>query len=327
MKIGTRSWTRGISLAALLAVLAVAPIRAQQPIPLPDPPEPPDVDLEQAVELSANLVTVTVVVRDASGALVTDLTPTDFAIYEDGKRQDVDRFYRQGEVPLRLALLFDASLSVKERLDFEQRAAARFFTAVIRPGDQAALVSVATEWRVEQALTGSAGALVDATNRLEAGGITSLYAAIQGTAKYLGEVQGRHVMLVLSDGYDTKGRETLKDTLEVAQRNDIVIYGISPAGAGDDATAAGRIGAEALRQLCEDTGGRAFYPPLAAKPAEELETLNRIYTRIVEELHGQYVLTYYSKAPAIEGGRFRTLRVEVSRPGVTATARKGYYAK
>jgi Ca-activated chloride channel homolog len=327
MKIDTRSWTRGISLAALFAVLAVAPLRAQQPIPPPDPPEPPDVDLEQAVELSANLVTVTVVVRDASGALVTDLTPSDFAIYEEGKRQDVDRFYRQGEVPLRLALLFDASLSVKERLDFEKRAASRFVTSVIRPGDQVALVSVATEWRIEQALTGSAGALVDATNRLEAGGITSLYAAIQGTSKYLGEVQGRHVMLVLSDGYDTKGRETLKDTLEVAQRNDIVIYGISPAGAGDDATAAGRIGAEALRQLCEDTGGRAFYPPFQAKPAEELETLNRIYTRIVEELHGQYVLTYYSNAPAVEGGRFRSLRVEVSRPGVTATARKGYYAK
>lgn len=327
MGIGRRVWPRGLAVLVLLVLVTAGPLRAQQPIQDPEPPEPPDVGLDQAVELSANLVTVTVVVRDNAGTLVTDLTPAEFAIYEEGKRQEVDQFYRQGEVPLRLALLFDASLSVKERLDFEKRASARFFTAVLRPGDQAALVSVSTEWKVEQPLTGSAGALVDATSRLGAEGITSLYSAVQGASKYLGEAQGRRVLLLLTDGYDTKGRETLKDTLEVAQRNDMVVYGVSPSGAGDDATAAGRIGAEALRRLSEETGGRAFYPPLVAKPAEEAALLDRIYTRIVEELHGQYVLTYYSNAPAVDAGRFRALRVEVARPGVTATARKGYYAK
>src|SRR5262249_12895074 len=155
----------------------------------PPPPEPPD-EGDQSVQLSANLVPITVLVRDGSGAIVTDLAATDFTITEDGKRQDVDKFYHQGEVPLRLALLFDASISIKNRLDFEKRAASRFFSEVLRPGDQAALFSISTEWRLEQPLTGSAGALVDATDRLTASGITSLYNAIDGASKNLGAVEG-----------------------------------------------------------------------------------------------------------------------------------------
>jgi len=242
------------------------------------------------------------------------------------KRQDVDRFYHQGEVPLRLALLFDASISIKDRIDFEKRAAARFFADVLRPGDQAALLSISTEWRVEQALTGSAAALTEATSRLRAAGTTSLYGAIQGASKNLGAGDGRHVLVVLSDGYDTRQRETLASALEVAQRNDSVIYCISPAGAGDDASASGRIGATALRQLADQTGGRAFFPPIQEKLSQESATLDAIYKRIVEELQAQYVITYYSTTSSEDKG-FRTVSVAVNRPGVTVSARKGYYPK
>lgn len=315
------------ALAVLLVAMALAGsgARAQQRIDVPPPPEPPD-EGDQSVELSANLVTVTVVARDATGALVTDLTADDFAIYEEGKRQDVDKFFRQGEVPLRLALLFDASISVKDRIDFEKRAASRFFTSVLRPGDKAALVSISTDWRIEQPLTGSAGALVDATSRLVAGGITSLYGAIQGASKNLGAVEGRRVLVVLSDGYETKKPESFAETLETAQRNDAVIYCISPAGAGDDQSPAGKIGAETLKKFADDTGGRAFFPPIEEKLTHETATLDAIYKRITEELQAQYVITYYSSTPS-EDKRFREIRVEVKRPGVTVSARKGYYAK
>jgi Ca-activated chloride channel family protein len=315
---------RAIAATLLFAVFAGGAARAQQPEP-PPPPEPPD-EGEQSVELAANLVTVTVVVRDAGGGLVTDLTPADFTITEGGKRQDVDQFYHQGEVPLRLALLFDASISIKNRLDFEKRAASRFFTQVLRPGDQASLVSVSTDWRFEQPLTGSAGALVDATERLSAKGITSLYGAIEGASKGLGAVEGRRVMVLLSDGYDTKQRETLAAALESAQRNDIVIYAVSPSGAGDDKSSSGRIGAEALTRLAGDTGGHAFFPPIEEKLWQESATLDGIYKRIIEEIQAQYVLTYYSTAAADSTG-FRSIKVAVDRPGVTVSARKGYYPK
>src|SRR3954470_19568963 len=105
------------SLGALLALpllLAGSGLAQSKPQPATRPVEPGD----QAVELSSNLVTVTLVVRNAAGALVGDLKPEEFAVYEDDAPQEIDRFFRQQEVPLRLALLFDTSFSVAKRLDF-----------------------------------------------------------------------------------------------------------------------------------------------------------------------------------------------------------------
>jgi Ca-activated chloride channel homolog len=280
---------------------------------------------EGELSLSSNLVSSTVVVRDSAGAFVTDLTAQDFVVYEDGVRQDIDQLFRQGEVPLRLALLFDASLSIKSRLDFERRAASRFFNEVVKANDQAALFSVSTEWRLEQPFSSSAETLIAAANKLEAKGTTSLYGAIQAASKELAKTEGRRVIVILSDGYDTRNRETLAQTLEVAQRSDVVIYGISPAGSGQATSSAAVAGAGALRQLCEQTGGVAFFPPVKPKEWQEAQDLDVIYTRLIDELRAQYVLTYYSKAPATDG-RFRALRVEVKKPGLTVSARKGYFA-
>lgn len=320
-------------LAGLVSVTVVAQQRQSPHVEIPPPPqepvtEPPPVEEPpQTVELSANLVTIAVVARTVNGDLVSDLSASDFAVYEDGKAQEVDQFYKQGDVPpLRLALLFDASLSVRTRLDFEKRAASRFFSQAFRPGDQAALYSVASTWTLMQPLTGSVGSLVDATDHIEAGGTTSLYGAVISASQYLGESEGRRVVVLLTDGYDNAARETLAGTLESAQRNDIVIYGISPSGTGDSKSQVAKLGSAALDKLCEQTGGRAFFPPIEMTPEAEVQSLDRIYQRIIAELQAQYILTYYSNEPA-KDGRFRSLRVAVRRPGVSVSARKGYYAK
>jgi Ca-activated chloride channel family protein len=134
------------------------------------------------------------------------------------------------------------------------------------------------------------------------------------------------VVVVLSDGYDTAAQKTLEESLESALRADVVIYGIAPTGGEHAPSPAARVGAAALRRLCEQTGGVAFFPPVAADAAKEAADLDVIYRRVADEIRAQYVLTYYSAAPARDG-RFRSLRVEVKRPGLTVTARKGYYAR
>jgi Ca-activated chloride channel family protein len=318
-----------VALASLAPLVCAPRVEPSQGVP-PPPPEPgarpaPKAQENDEVRLDANLVTVTLVVRDAAGALVTDLGPKDFAVYEEGASQDVGGFYRTDEVPLRLALLFDASISVKDRLDFEKRAASRFFADVLGPRDQAALYSVSTDWKLEQGLTASADALGAALRRLNADGITSLFGAIDGASRYLGGVDGRRVVLLLSDGYDTAGETTLDASLEIAQRSDIVIFAISPAGTGGEVTPAARIGEASLRRLAEQTGGVAFFPPVERDNARETASLDEIYRRVAAELRAQYVLTFYSSAP--RDGRFHALRVDVKRPGLSVTARKGYYAK
>ncbi len=55
------------------------------------PGGPPSVE-PQRFETTSTAIVVDVVVRDAKGALVTDLVPEDFDVYEDRLRQSVGSF-------------------------------------------------------------------------------------------------------------------------------------------------------------------------------------------------------------------------------------------
>ena len=79
-----------------------------------------------------------------------------------------------------------------------------------------------------------------------------------------------------------------------------------------------------MKFMCEDTGGRAFFPPIYEDQKKEARDLDEIYKRLAAEVRAQFVLTYYSKAEA-KPGVFRPIRVEVKRPGVQVRARRGYY--
>ena len=82
-----------------------------------------------------------------------DLKQEDFEILEDGVPQEIANFSRNADQPLKMVMLFDTSLSVTHVLDFERRAAARFFERVIRPQDRAAVFSVSTDVVVLQEFT------------------------------------------------------------------------------------------------------------------------------------------------------------------------------
>src|SRR5262249_42020195 len=106
-----------------------------------------DTQDDKPIKLSTDLVTVLASVYDSTGNHANNLTRDDFQIFEDNKPQDIQGLYREDQVPLKLVFLFDTSLSIKHRFDFEQRAAAQFFRQVMRPGDQAAILSVRSEER------------------------------------------------------------------------------------------------------------------------------------------------------------------------------------
>ncbi|HKY05672.1 MAG TPA: VWA domain-containing protein, partial [Blastocatellia bacterium] len=110
---------------------------------------------DKPITLSSDLVTVITSVTDATGNQVNDLTEKDFIIYEDGEPQEVEKLYRENQLPLRLVFLFDTSISIRHRFDFEQRAAAQFFRHLMRPGDQAAIISVSNEPKLETQFTSS----------------------------------------------------------------------------------------------------------------------------------------------------------------------------
>lgn len=279
---------------------------------------------EKPIRLSADLVTVLTSVSDVAGNPIGDLSVKDFKVFEDNTQQDLAGVYREDRLPLRLVFLFDSSSSIRHRFDFEQRAAARFFRAVLRSEDQAAVLSVSTNARIELQFTSNLDGLVEALANIKPGGATALYGAMIDAARYLRPAEGRHVMVILSDGTDTASAVSLAQALTEVQKSDAVVYAVHSTGVAPSANVQDLGGEFALKAMAEDTGGRAFFPPIHRESEKETRDLDQIYRQITAEVRAHYVLTYYSKN-ATRDGRFRSIRVEVNRPGLRARARRGYY--
>ena len=290
----------------------------------PPPGEQPTQD-DKPVKLRAELITVVTSVTDPAGNQVNDLTQKDFALYEDNVPQDISGLYREGQLPLRMIFLFDTSTSIKHRFDFEQRAAARFFRQVMQPGDKAAIMSVASDPKLEVGFTESEDLLANTLALLKPEGATALYDALIAAARYLRPSEGRHVMIVLSDGTDTVSSSTLAKALAEIQMSDAVIYGVHSTGVAPSANVQDLAGEFVLKALCEDTGGRAFFPPIYDDQKRESRDLDEIYRRLAADVRAQFVLTYYSNNERKQG-LFRNIRVEVKRPGLQVRSRRGYYS-
>ena len=117
---------------------------------------------------------------------------------------------------------------------------------------------------------------------------------------------------------------TLAQALAEVQKSDAIIYGVHSTGIAPSANVQDLAGEFALKAMCEDTGGRAFFPPIYDEQRREARDLDEIYKRVAAEVRAQFVLTYYSKNP-VRANVFRNIRVAVKRPGVQVRARRGYY--
>ena len=267
------------------------------------------------VEVDAVNILATIHYKDTR-KFVTDLTKEDFEIYEDGVRQEITNFAQQINLPLTIALCMDTSSSVRLKLAFEKETAIDFLYAVMRPIDKALLVEFDTGVTLVHDFTSNPNNLVREIKLLKAGGGTSLYDAVYLVAeqKMLQE-EGRKTVVILSDGADLTSKHTFEEMLRMAYQAEITVYAISTTRFGADID---HEGDNALRQLTESTGGRAFFPYSA-------EQLTSAFQEVDQELPSQYNLTYVPRTKKRDGS-FRKIKVKVARDGVRLRHRQGYFA-
>jgi len=300
-------------------------------IRLPEnPPQQKDDDIK--ITINSDLVNVVVTVGGRPPNASLDLKPEDFEILEDGSPQEVANFSRNADQPLKMVMLYDTSYSVIQRINFERRAAARFFERVIRPQDRAAVFSVSTDVVVLQEFTNKIPLLVEATRQLKAQGATSLYDAIYLASDYLKPAEGRRAIVIISDGGDTTSGKGLLESLAQAQKSDSVIFAIFTGNPWPSENLRDLAAERALEALTKETGGELFKPRLfdGRRPVEDseeasLKELDRTFTDLAERLRTQYVLGFYSTNEKRDGS-FRKLDVRIKKPNYLARARTGYYA-
>lgn len=288
---------------------------AQQAPPQPAAPAP-----QQRFRGGVELVSLSVTVTDGS-KYVTDLEEADFQVFEDGALQELTYFSRVQQ-PIALALLLDTSNSMEARLQTAQEAAIGFVKRM-GPEDTATIIEFNSIVNIAQTFTNEIGLLERAIRQTTVNGSTSLYNAIYISLKQLKNERAqtteeirRQAIVVLSDGDDTSSLIEYDEVLNLAKRSETAIYAIG-LRQQDIGRPRFKEAEFVLRQLSQETGGRAFFPTSAAE-------LPKIYEQISEELSSQYSLAYSSRNP-LRNGAWRRVLVRVTKPNLTARTRQGYY--
>ena len=269
-----------------------------------------------------DIVSLNVTVVDGANHYITDLEQTDFSVFEDGVKHDIVFFTRRPQ-PIALSLLLDSSASMEDKLQTLQMAATNFVKR-LKPTDLAQVIDFDSRVSIRQTFTSNQAQLESAILQTVSGGSTSLHNAIYVSLKELGKVKAqneedvrRQALIVFSDGEDTSSLVSFEEVLDLAKRSETSIYTIALRG-NDSSTRGFREAEFVMRQLAQETGGRAFFPA-------KIEDLNGVYTQIADELASQYTIGYTSKNPRNDGA-FRRIVVQVARPNVAARTKKGYFA-
>jgi len=248
--------------------------------------------------------------------LVKGLLRSDFLVFEDGVQQEVTFFTDEKTNPaVYVGVLMDTSSSTKGKLKFSKEAAKNFIYTVTKlRKDKVAFMTFDHEVKLRQDFTDKLDLLDDAVDKVKkTGSQTALYDAVwQFSDEKLRRAAGRRVIVIITDGDDTFSRAEIEDAIDIAQRTETTIFGISTKAGflgsvpGVEAGTVKDKGDKRLEKLCRDTGGKAFF-------TGDMLALEKAFTRISKELHSQYILTYRPANQTYDGKK-RKVEVRFTNP-------------
>jgi Ca-activated chloride channel homolog len=280
----------------------------------------------QTFRTGVDLVHFTVIVTDKQGVPVTGLKAEDFEVMEEGKAQTISYFAR-GEVaegvdpgkvlPLHLGLALDTSGSMEEDIRDVRTAVGKFLNANEHAVD-VTLVDFDTEVRVARYASSDYARLIERIRMQKPGGWTAFYDALGVYLNGAAAQDGQKILLVYTDGGDTRSSLTYNELLDLLKASDVTVYIVgylehqSSTSKNDQ-----RI---LLQRVAAITGGQAFFPGT-------IKEVEKIYEGIQREIAARYSIGYTSTDTRTDGA-WRDVRIRLKRPdlkGVRLRTRTGYY--
>ena len=282
---------------------------------------------QQTFRTGVDLVHFAVVVTDKHGAPVTGLTPDDFELLEDGKRQTITYFAegdptegtKLGEaLPLHLGLALDTSGSMETDIREVRTAVVKFLNANEAAAD-VTLVNFDTEVRISRYAASEYQRLIERIRMQKPGGYTAFYDAIGVYLHGAAGQTGQKILLVYTDGGDTRSAMSYHELLDLLKASDVTLYVIGyleqyPSTSRNEQRMA-------LQRMSLATGGQAFFPM-------SLKDLDKVYEGIQREIAARYSLGFVS-ANTRADGTWRKVEVRLKRPDLKNArirTRPGYFA-
>jgi Ca-activated chloride channel family protein len=268
-----------------------------------------------------DLVSFGVTVLDRRGSFVTDLTGEHFEILEDGKPQALKYFIRGDQADaapeLHLGLLFDTSGSMSADIATARSAAIKFLNALPEAKD-ITVVDFDTEVRLAKYGQQDFPRIVERIRNRKPDGFTAMYDALGQYVNGANADPGRKVMVLFTDGGDTRSALGFTDVMTLLRGSDVTVY---PVGFMQNQSSSNRnLQRVRLAQIAEESGGEAFFP-LSMKEIEAA------FERILIQVRAQYTVGYVSTNTA-QDGRWRKVEIKVRRPdlrNLRIQTRKGYF--
>jgi VWFA-related protein len=301
-------------------------------VPLTSPEE---VDEGDVVRVDTELVTMNVSVIDrGTNRGLKGLVESDFKLFEDGAQQQLAHF-ESSNAPFNLILLIDLSTSTQEKIGLIREAALRFVTAA-RPMDRVSIITFANIPIVVSPLTSDRAALRERIGAIQQPkGSTKLYDSLAFAMDQVlkdAKDSRRNAIVLMSDGLDSTlpnvdGEGSLLDYKELLGRVrefDGVLYTLwldttyEPLSVLDIQDETFDLAYDRMEELAE-AGGGIFYE------VGKLEDLADAYERVVADLGTVYSLSY-RPTNKVRNGKWRAIRVAVTRTNAVARGKRGYYA-
>jgi Ca-activated chloride channel homolog len=274
------------------------------------PPRDRATSEQASLKVDVNMILLPVTVTDARDQPVTDLSPDAFRVLEDNVEQKVVSFHRE-EGPVSVGFIFDASNSMKNRID-RSVAAIQKFVDTLTTGDEFFLVRFSDRPSLVTSFTEDPQKILDDLSSIQPQGWTALNDAIWlGVQTMKHAKNSRRALIVLTDGGDNNSRYSDSELRKLVQESDVRIYSI---GLFERSSF--------LEKLGMDSGGRAFW-------AHKMDDLPKTIDKLSTEFRNQYVLGYYPNEH-LNDGKYRRVRVEIietiKKMPLNVFWRRGYYS-
>lgn len=300
-----------------VALLLLASAAASQLLAQSTPPAPPSDDPGYTLHVYVNLLQIPTLVLSRTLSPLPPITPASFNISLDsGPSFHPTHIRREGDDPIDLAILLDLSGDGFDLQSALSRSILAFSNQSFQPHDHVSIYAIdcllvntandipATEGdRIAHA--------VDAATsfpQLHGAGETRphcarslpLWNALAKVAESIGDLPGRRVILVISNGRDQKSTVRWNDLRHYADARSITFFGLYP----DTGNFPFFLTTEdPFNQLCQLTGGLILY----TSPSN----LSNNLKRTIAYLRGRYILEF--PRPDASNGGMHDIEVTLTR--------------
>jgi VWFA-related protein len=274
----------------------------------------------------ANLVSVPVTVTDGGGRFIPGLTQDDFLVYDDGKPQKIVTFDPGG--PVSLVILVQGSL-----LWLSKQTSGPIDDVVVnrlKDGDDLFLKAFMDRSATVQTWTRDRDMFRQSLRELSTEGLGK-YFGVRANGAALFDAMADAVRTAAEGGHrrkavlvfvetateePPKSRLTVDKVQDMVRRTDVLVSALVVPHRLS--ALANRGEPRGLTKLTEEAGGRTDI-------VKDFKNLQDATTRVVEEIHQQYLLGY--EVPANNRGRRHAIKVEVRTRDAKVRSRTAYIAR